>query len=491
MKREKQPKRLRQMIQRYINSSPRAKSMVLINMTMIIFCTLFLAMIIYLMVFVSTSGVTLYNNSYNNRQELQYRYVIRGNIYSSDGEVLAETRIDENGNEIRYYPYGSMFAHAVGYAVNGRMGIEDYANYYLMHTGASLSERVSNDLENVKDPGYNVGSTLSVELQKVADDYLGMYSGAVIVSEAKTGRILVLLSHPDFNPGTIKEDWESITTVPGNSQLLNRATQGLYPPGSTFKIITALEYYRENPDSWQDYSYTCNGSITHDDYRVSCIYGTVHGEVDLESSFARSCNSSFVNIGLSLNRNSWENTMNSLYFNRPIPTDMVAGSSSVYVGAGSTDYDIMQTSIGQGRTVMTPLHLNMITQAIANNGVMMKPYIIDEIVDEHGNIIRDFQPQSIGRVMTEDEAAYLKDMMMAVVEYGTGRALITDAYTCAGKTGTAEFAEDINESHAWFTAFAPADDPEICVTIIIEKAGTGMEYAVPLAKRIFDAYFGV
>ena len=152
MKREKQPKRLRQMIQRYINSSPRAKSMVLINMTMIIFCTLFLAMIIYLMVFVSTSGVTLYNNSYNNRQELQYRYVIRGNIYSSDGEVLAETRIDENGNEIRYYPYGSMFAHAVGYAVNGRMGIEDYANYYLMHTGASLSERVSNDLENIKDP---------------------------------------------------------------------------------------------------------------------------------------------------------------------------------------------------------------------------------------------------------------------------------------------------------------------------------------------------
>ena len=183
--------------------------------------------------------------------------------------------------------------------------------------------------------------------------------------------------------------------------------------------------------------------------------------------------------------------MNNLYFNRTIPTDMVAKSSSVYIGAGSTDYDIMQTSIGQGRTVMTPLHLNMITQAIANDGIMMKPYIIDEITDEHGNIIKDFQPQSIGRVMSEDEAAYLKNLMMAVVEYGTGRALITDAYTCAGKTGTAEFAEDINESHAWFTAFAPAEDPEICVTIIIEKAGTGMEYAVPLAKRIFDAYFEV
>ena len=187
------------------------------------------------------------------------------------------------------------------------------------------------------------------------------------------------------------EDWESITTGQGNSQLLNRATQGLYPPGSTFKIITALEYYRENPGKWNDYSFTCNGSITHEDYRVSCIYGTVHGDLDLESSFARSCNSSFVNIGLSLDRDKWESTMNNLYFNRTIPTDMLAKSSSVYIGAGSTDYDIMQTSIGQGRTVMTPLHLNMITQAIANDGVMMKPYIIDEITDEHGNIIKDYQ----------------------------------------------------------------------------------------------------
>ncbi|MCR4791913.1 MAG: penicillin-binding protein 2 [Lachnospiraceae bacterium] len=465
--------------------------MILINVTMIIFCVLFLAMFIYLGIFVSTSTITLYNNSYNNRQELQGRNVLRGTIYSSDGEVLAETRVDENGNEIRYYPYGSMFAHAVGYSVNGRMGIEDYANYYLMHSGASLTDRVNNDLENIKNPGYDVYSTLNVDLQKVADDYLGMYNGAVIVTEAKTGRVLVLISHPDFNPGTIREDWETITSNPDNSQLLNRATQGLYPPGSTFKIITALEYYRENPDTWDEYAYTCTGNITHGDYRVSCIYGTVHGDLDLEGSFARSCNSSFVNIGLSLSRNSWEDTLEELYFNRPIPTDMLVNSSSLYIGAGSTDYDIMQTAIGQGKTLMTPLHLNMITQAIANHGVMMRPYIIESIVDDDGNVIRDYEPQSIGQVMTEDEAEYLTELMMAVVEYGTGRALITDYYTCAGKTGTAEFANDINESHAWFTAFAPAEDPEICVTIIIEKAGTGMEYAVPLAKRIFDAYFGV
>ncbi len=479
------------LIQQYIDSSARNKSRFHIYITMLVFSALFFGMFVYLTVFVSTSTVKLYNNSYNNRQEIQYKNVTRGTIYSSDGEVLAETRTDENGNEIRYYPYGSMFAHAVGYAVNGRMGIEDSANYYLMHTGASLSERVSNGIENVKNPGYNVKSTLNVRLQKVADDYLGMYNGAVVVSEVKTGRILVNLSHPDFNPATIKEDWGAITSDPANSQLLNRATQGLYPPGSTFKMITALEYYRENGENWRDYHYLCDGSITHDDYRVSCIYGTVHGELDLLGSFARSCNSSFVNIGLSLDRNNWSKTMNDLYFNRPLPTDLLSGVSSVYVGTGSTDYDIMQTSIGQGRTTMTPLHLNMITQAIANKGIMMQPYIIDEIVDEDGKVIRNYEPKEAGRVMTEQEAAFLTELMIDVVKEGTGRNLQNDHYTCAGKTGTAEFANDLNESHAWFTAFAPAEDPEICVTIIIEKAGTGVEYAVPLAKRIFNTYFGL
>ena len=302
-------KKLRNLIQKYIDSSPRYKSMVLIRVTMLIFCLLFFGMFIYLGIFVSTSTVTLYNNNYNGRQENQAGNFLRGTIYASGGEILAESRVDENGVERRYYPYGSVFAHAVGYSVNGRMGIEDYANYYLMHSGASLSERVENDLENVKDPGYNVLSTLDVDLQQVADDYLGLYNGAVIVTEVKTGRILVLVSHPNFNPGSIKEDWEAITSDPKGSQLLNRATQGLYPPGSTFKIITALAYYRQNPDTWQDYTYTCTGNIMHDDYRISCIYGTVHGDLDLTSSFARSCNSSFVNIGLSLDRDMWADTM--------------------------------------------------------------------------------------------------------------------------------------------------------------------------------------
>ena len=484
-------RKIKSLIQKYIDASPRVKSVVLINITLVIFCALFLSMFLYLGIFVSTSTVDLFDNSYNNRQEHQEETVLRGTIYAADGEILAESRIDENGVERRYYPYGSAFAHVVGYSVNGRMGIEDYANYYLIHSGATLSERVNNDMENVKDPGYDVMSTLDVNLQTVADEYLGQYNGAVIVTEVKTGRILAMVSHPNFNPGSIKEDWEAITSDPNGSQLLNRATQGLYPPGSTYKMITALEYYRENPDDWDDYTFTCAGSITHDDYRISCIYGTVHNELDLEGSFARSCNSSFVNIGLSLDLDKWSDTMDDLYFNRRLPTDLLCNSSRAYVGAASTDYDIMQTSIGQGKTTVTPLHLNMITQAVANGGEMLRPYLIDEIVDENGNAILSYKPESAGMVMTEDEAEFLTYLMSAVTEYGTARGLQNDNYTVAGKTGTAEFANDVNESHAWFTCFAPVEDPEICVTVIIEKAGTGVEYAVPLAKKILDAYFEV
>jgi peptidoglycan glycosyltransferase len=122
---------------------------------------------------------------------------------------------------------------------------------------------------------------------------------------------------------------------------------------------------------------------------------------------------------------------------------------------------------------------------------MLRPYVIDRIVDENGKVILAYTPQSAGMVMSHNESVFLTDMMTAVCEYGTARVLLNDNYTVAGKTGTAEFANDINESHAWFTCFAPVDDPEICVTVIIEKAGTGVEYAVPLAKKILDVYFDV
>lgn len=453
------------------------------------FVLLFLGMTVYLGHFVATSEQEMINNSYNSRQEILLSRNYRGTIFSRDGDVLAETVLDGNQNESRVYPYNNLFSHIVGYSTQGRMGVEALANYYLINTNTSLSNKAANDIAGVKNPGDSVYTTLDVEIQKVADEQLSIYRGAIVVTEVKTGKILALVSHPDFNPNEIQDIWEDLVKDSSSTVLLNRATQGLYPPGSTFKIVTALEYIRENPETYENYSFQCNGSYKYGNSKISCYHGSNHGLVDFEKSFAKSCNASFANIGMGLNRNSFELTLEDLLFNRDLPLTLNFAKSSVLVSDEMPPAEMMQTSIGQGKTQITPIHLNMITCAIANQGVLYKPYVIDRVENDAGTVVKSFKPSSYGKLMKEEEAAILKELMTAVVEKGTASKLSGLSYTAAGKTGSAEYNNVKGDSHAWFTGFAPAQDPEVCVTIIVEGAGSGGDYAVPIARRIFDTYF--
>jgi peptidoglycan glycosyltransferase len=155
-----------------------------------------------------------------------------------------------------------------------------------------------------------------------------------------------------------------------------------------------------------------------------------------------------------------------------------------------TDENIMQTAIGQSETLVTPLQMNMITQAIANDGVMMKPFMVDKVVSSEGKIIKSYAPKPLGTVMTPEEASIMRSFMEAVVQSGTGTGLKGLPYTAAGKTGSAEISDSSDVSHAWFTGYAPADEPVIAITVIMERAGTGGSTAVPVAQRIFSGYFG-
>lgn len=454
-----------------------------------IFVALFLFMIGYLAHYVATNEQDLVNNSYNSRQDILLSQNYRGTIYSRDGEVLAETVIDAAQHEERVYPFGDLFAHAVGYSTNGRMGVEAQANYYLINTNISINQKVANDVAGVKNPGDNVYTTLDVQIQQVADKQLSVYNGAVIVTEVSTGRILAMVSHPDFDPNQIAEIWPSLLEDDSKTVLLNRATQGLYPPGSTFKIITALEYIRENPENIDRYSFLCPGYFKQGENRINCYHGSSHGQVDFERSFAKSCNSSFANIGMELDRKAFAETLDGLLFGRELPLTIRYNRSSAAVSEEISDYDMMQASIGQGKTQITPIHLNMITCAIANDGILMKPYVIDSVVSNEGKTVKSFRPQQYGRLLESDEAEELRRLMTAVVEEGTATKLSGREYTAAGKTGSAEYGNVKGDSHAWFTGYAPAENPEICVTIIVEGAGSGGDYAVPIARRIFDQYF--
>lgn len=459
-----------------------------ITATIGLFVMLFAVMIIHLVYFTATSKQEMFNNSYNSRQELLLSRNYRGTIYSRDGAVLAETVVDGAQNETRVYPYGNIFSHVVGYSTQGRMGVEALANYYLLNTSISLSSKAANDMAGMKNPGDNVYTTLDVEIQELADTLLGLYQGAVVVTEVKTGRVLAMVSHPDFDPNEIVDIWDSLIQEEDSSVLVNRVTQGLYPPGSTFKIVTALEYIRQNPDTYDRYTFSCAGYYSLGTSRINCYHGTSHGKVDFTASFAKSCNSAFANIGMSLDRDQFQQTLIELLFNEELPLTLRYAKSSVQI-KDITDSEMMQTSIGQGKTQITPMHLNMLTCAIANDGVLMEPFFIDRVESAEEKVVKTFRPKTYGRLMSQEEAEILQEMMTAVVTKGTASRLDGQVYTAAGKTGSAEYNNIKGESHAWFTGFAPADDPEVCVTIIVEGAGSGGDYAVPMARRLFDCYF--
>lgn len=455
-----------------------------------LFLLLFCGLFWYLTDYITSNNEALFNNSYNSRQRVLAGENRRGTIYSADGEVLAQTVENEDGTETREYPYKEMFAHVIGYTDKGKTGVEELENYNLINSNISEREKLDNELAGIKNPGNDVYTTLDTALQQAAYDALGAYRGAIVVTEVKTGRILAMVSKPDYDPNQIAQIWDQISEDTDSAALVNRATQGLYPPGSTFKIVTALAYIRQFPDAWQNYSYQCNGAYVNGDNRISCYHGTVHGKVDFMTSFAKSCNSSFANIGMQLDRGGFQDTISSLLFNQELPLPLTYNKTTVELSSDSSDEDVIQTSIGQGKTQVSPVQLNLITAAIANGGTLMQPVLVDKVVSANDKVIEENKPKEYADLMTQEEAQILTSLMEDVVQEGTGKALRDQSYTSAGKTGSAEFNSVKEDSHAWFTGFAPVEDPEIAVTVIVEGVGSGGDYAVPLARRVFDAYFG-
>lgn len=466
----------------------RKKNLPIVAVTYL-FVAVFLVMMGYICQYSMSHRQEWMNNSYNGRQQMFSAKNVRGTIYAGSGEVLAQTGTDSEGREKREYPYGNLFAHAVGYATHGRAGVEALGNYYLIQSNAPLSEKVSNEAAGMKYLGDDVYTTLDVGLQEVASKAMGVYKGAIVVSEISTGKVLAMVSKPDFDPNEIETIWDELVEDKESGILLNRVTQGMYPPGSTFKIVTALEYMRENPETYADYSYSCNGSYSDGTDRINCYHGQSHGSEDFAKAFAKSCNAAFADIGVQLDRTAFRDTLDSLLFNRELPVQMVYNKSRIDVRPDSSNGEMMQVAIGQGTTGMSPIHLNMITNAVANKGSFMEPYVLERVENSVGTVIKQFSPVSGPVLMTEEEADALKGLMQNVVEEGTASKLKGLSYTAAGKTGSAEYSNVKEESHAWFTGFAPAEEPQISVTVIIEGAGSGGDYAVPIAKRIFDAYF--
>ena len=453
---------------------------------------IFLCMLGYIIYFMQFKAETTIANSRNNRQDSFADTVERGEIVTSDGEVIATSTTDDEGNTTRIYTHPGMFAHAVGYDTYGKSGLELMGNFYMLRSHVNIFEQVAKQMAGEKNRGDTLVTTLDYKLQSAAYEALGNAKGAVVVIEPSTGKIRAMVSKPDFDANDMDNLWAYLQTEEGSKStlLLNRATQGLYAPGSTFKVVTLLEYMREHPNDYENYSYTCEGQDDFENIEIHCYNTTWHGQETLADSLAYSCNCSFANIGTTLNKESYRKTAEDLLLNKPLPYDGEYSKSSFDISGQSPDVEMPQTVIGQGNTQITPLNNALIMAAIANGGQLMKPYLIDHIESAGGMTVKTFKPKTCGELLTSKEAQVLIEYMRTVCDYGTAADYFNGTpYDVVGKTGTAEYDNEGN-CNSWFVGLSHPEDPDLALAVVVEDTDIVGITGTDVAKRIFDTYYG-
>ncbi|NLG85800.1 MAG: hypothetical protein GX489_01035 [Firmicutes bacterium] len=437
---------------------------------------------VFLLIVLALTNLTVFQRDklmaspYNNQRVAGWdNQSIRGGIFDRHGEVLAVT--DKKGGP-RVYPAGYDLAPIIGY-LDPKIGAAGLEARY----GAELSGRppfwAALGLNfPLAVQGEDLVLTVSLSLQREAMRLLAGRRGAAIVLDPRTGAVLALASQPSFEPSKLAKQWESISHDKA-APLLNRATQGLYPPGSTLKVVTLAAVLSQRPELAAN-NYHCPGQLTLPGYTVHC--SQAHGELDLASALAVSCNVTFSQLGLKLGNNALAKQAERAFFNNDIPFELPTAKSSwpqQNVGDGET----AQRAIGQGQVLTTPLQMALVTAGIANGGMIYQPYLVQER-RLGGRISARTKPQKMAEFVSPKVAAAITDMMIEVTKHGTGRGAALSEIKVAGKTGTAENPH--GAPHAWYIGFAPAEKPRVVVAVIVENAGSGAAAALPLARTLLQ-----
>lgn len=438
---------------------------------------LFLVLITYLLWFNMFRAKEISTNSYNKRQWESEQRVIRGSIYSSEQVLLAETEVQGDAR-IRKYPKKNLYSHIIGYCsqVYGKTQLEmAYDNELVGKGNINLS---INELSK----GNNLYLTIIDELQEYAYDRLDGRNGAIVAIEPTTGQILAMVSLPDFDPNKIEDNWSSMMEDE-KSPFLARATQGLYPPGSTYKIVTAAGVYDNGMTSE---TFDDNGKFEKGDVTVYNYNRESFGKIDIKEAFEVSSNYVFCTLGYEMGADKVKEEAEKFGINKSFDFDIPISQSQIQYKK-MTDLDGALVSIGQGGLVMTPLQVAMMASAVANGGKMMKPYLVEQIKTANDITIGQAKPTVLYDSIGLSCAEYIQDMMIGVVEDGTGKNAQIKGISVAGKTGTAE--TDSGKDHAWFVGYAPADNPQICVAVVLENDGSsGGSTACPIARDIIKKF---
>jgi peptidoglycan glycosyltransferase len=453
----------------------------------------------------------------NSIQLVSQFEVSRGLILASNGKTIlaANTKKKTNGQTFffRRYPLGGFAAQTLGYSTSAlsQTGLEQSLDDYLTGATTNLSNAIQRTLDRLGGGtvyGDNVILTINAPAQQLAQQLLGNRCGAVVAMNPRTGAVYVMASSPTYNqnlidaPGGYAKVLKTKGACGDSSALLNRATDGLFTPGSTFKMVTAaaaLDSGAFTPTSgFNDPGYCVEygkhvSNALNPDQRGAESYG----HVTLAQGFEHSINSVFCNVGKQIGAKTILDYTKRFGFystppletpaNQRLPSGLYQNNKLWFPKDPATAVDPGRLAFGQERLQVTPLQMLMVGATIANGGVVPRPYLVDRVVGHNGSVVSRTRASTLGRAIKPQTASELTQMMVSVVQAGTGTKAQIPGIQVAGKTGTAE-TNVHNVYTAWFVCFAPAQNPQVAVAVVLEKQanGFGGSVSAPIAKAILQ-----
>jgi peptidoglycan glycosyltransferase len=437
-------------------------------------------------------------------------FQVKRGLILAPSRVLARNKAVKRGGKtfyLRRYPQGALTAAVVGYSTisRSRAGLEKSMNGDLTGTDRALSDLVDQQLDELSGKpivGDTVVTTLDLHAQRVALDALGSNCGAVAAIDPRTGKLLVMASSPTYNPNLVENDFGKLDKITANCRpaapLINRATQGLYAPGSTFKVVTtsaALESNRFTPDStFYDPGYCTVYGKRVNNFDTSSPFGNL----TLAQGLQHSVNSVFCNIGKALGaKRILDQAKKFGFYERP-PLETPDGerypsglykNHELWYPSRDQQVDAGRMAFGQERLLVTPLQMAMVAGGIGNAGIVMRPWVVEKVVSPQGKTVSRTRPERLDRAVGPVHAKQIEDMMVSVVQAGTGTAAQIPGYRIGGKTGTAETGRP-GVNTTWFIAFAGREGqrPEVAIAVALEnQTATGGETAAPIARDVMEA----
>ena len=449
----------------------------------------------------------LANDPRNTRVLIKEYAIERGPIVLADRTTVAESVRSRDRNDpleyVRHYPNGPRYGMITGFysLVFGRTLVEQEFNSYLLgRAPEQFAQNVTDLLTARSSPGGTVVLTLNHATQEAAEQALGNRKGAVVALDPRTGAVLAMTTFPRYDPNElsshdperIRRNWDRLIKDP-DQPMLNRAAGGLYPPGSTFKVITAAAALENGatPDELIPSPRVLDVPQTSADIENFGGESCGGDQIPLAQALEISCNTAFADLGIKLGDRKLAAEAQKFGFNEPSRYELPAATSSI-----PRDQDVpatAQSAIGQRDVRVSPLQMASVAATIANGGRRVAPFVVSQVVSDKGGVVKRFEGEDLGQAIPGRVADDLRGMMTRVVEQGTGTSARISGLQVAGKTGTAQHAQG-RPPHAWFIGFTEQGDRSIAVAVVVEEGGnlgseaTGGRVAAPVAKRVMEAY---